>query len=51
MDERVMELAAALWNSAGRESGQDLDFWLMAERMVRQDLDWRRRSEENRARR
>jgi hypothetical protein len=43
MDERVSELAAALWSSAGRKSGRDLDFWLMAERMVWQDLDWRAR--------
>jgi hypothetical protein len=48
MDERIMELAAALWSSAGRNSGRDLDFWLMAERMIRQDLEWRRRGEENR---
>lgn len=48
MDERVMELAAALWSSAERNSSRDLDFWLMAERMVQQDLEWCRRSEENR---
>ena len=48
MDERVMELAAALWSSAGRNSSRDLDFWLMAEQMVRQDLEWCRRSDENR---
>jgi hypothetical protein len=43
MNERVSELAAALWNSAGRESGRDLEFWLMAQRMVWQDLEWRAR--------
>lgn len=43
MDERVSELAAALWSSAGKRSGRDLDFWLMAERMVCQDLEWRAR--------
>lgn len=43
MNERVVELAAGLWNSAGRKNGRDLDFWLMAERMVRQDLEWRAR--------
>lgn len=39
MNQRVRDLAAALWNSAGRDSGKDLDFWLMAESMVRQDLE------------
>ena len=43
MNERVTELAAGLWNSAGRKSCGDLDFWLMAEWMVRQDLEWRAR--------
>jgi hypothetical protein len=43
MNERVSELAAGLWNSAGRKSGRDLDFWLMAEKMVLQDLEWRAR--------
>jgi hypothetical protein len=46
MDQRVVELAAALWNSAGRTRDRDLDFWLMAERMVRQDLEWRQRGQE-----
>lgn len=43
MNERVSELAAALWRSAGQRSGSDLDYWLMAEAMVRQDAEWRRR--------
>jgi membrane-bound ClpP family serine protease len=43
MNERVTELAAALWSSAGRKNGRDLDFWLMAEKMVREDLEWRAR--------
>ena len=48
MDERVTELAAALWSSAGRKNGRDLDYWLRAEGMVREDLEWRRRSERDR---
>jgi hypothetical protein len=43
MNERVSELAAALWRSAGRTNGSDLDYWLMAEAMVRQDVEWRGR--------
>jgi hypothetical protein len=51
LDERVVELAAGLWNSAGRTGGRDLDFWLMAEQMVRQDLEWHQRREKGRHRR
>lgn len=50
MNQRVRELAAALWSSAGQKNGRDLEFWLMAETMIRQDLEWCSRQRSNRER-
>lgn len=36
---RVRARAYELWEEAGRPSGRDLDFWLEAERQVKEHLD------------